>query len=50
MKNNKSPGNDEYFKEFCETFWARVADPFLNFIKTAKLKNELSSCQRQVVI
>ena len=49
MKNNKSPANDGP-KEFYETFWASLAEPFLNFIKTAKLNNELSSSQKQAVI
>ena len=49
MKNNKSPGNDGP-REFYETFWASLAEPFLNFIKTAKLNNELSGSQKQAVI
>ena len=50
MKNNKSPGNDRLPKEFYETFQASLAEPFLNSIKSAKLKNELSCSQKQAVI
>ena len=46
MKNNKSPGNDGFPKEFYEIFWNSLAEPFLNSIKTGKLKNELTSSQR----
>ena len=46
MKNNKSPENDGFPKEFYETFWNSLAEPFLNSIKTGKLKNELTSSQR----
>ena len=37
MKNNKLPGNDGFPKEFYETFWASLAEPFLNSIKTSEL-------------
>ena len=50
MKNNKLPGNDGFPKEFYETFWASLAEPFLNSIKTAELWNKLSSSQREAVI
>ena len=50
MKNNKLPGNDGFPKEFYETFWASLAEPFLNSIKTSELWNELSSSQREAVI
>ena len=42
MKNNKSPGKYGFSKEFYETFWARLAEPFLNSNKTAKLNIELA--------
>ena len=50
MKNNKSPENYGFLEEFYETLWASLTEPFLNSIKTAKLKKELSSSQRQAVI
>ena len=50
MKNNKSPGNDGFPKEFYEMFWNSLADPLLDSIKASRLKNELSTSQRQAVI
>ena len=50
MQNNKSPENDGLTKEFLETFWEDIKDVFLNVFRTAKLKNELSTSQRQAVI
>ena len=50
MKNNKSPGNDGLSKEFYEKFWDDVKEPFINSIKEAKVKQKLSSSQRQAVI
>ena len=37
MKNNQLPRNHEFPKEFYETSWASLAEPFLNSIKTAEL-------------
>ena len=50
MQNNNSPENDGLTKEFLETFWEDIKDVFLNVFRTAKLKNELSTSQRQAVI
>ena len=50
MQNNKSPGNDGLAKEFFVTFWEDIKDDFLNSCRTAKLKKELSTLQRQTVI
>ena len=48
IQNKKSPGNDG--KSFFVTFWEDGKDVFLNSCCTAKLKKELSTSQRQVVI
>ena len=50
IKNNKYPRNDGFSLQFYETFWASLAQLFLNSIKTAKLNNELSNSQKQAVI
>ena len=50
MQNNKSPGNNGLTKEFFVTFWEDIKDAFLNSCRAAKLKNELSTSQRQAVI
>ena len=50
MQNNKSPGNDGLTKKFFVTFWEDIKDIFLNSCRTAKLKKELSTSQRQAVI
>ena len=46
----KSLGNDACLKEFYQNFWASLAEPNSNSIKALRLKNELSSSQKQVVI
>ena len=50
MQNNKSPGNDRVSKEFFVTFWEDIKDAFLKSCRTAKLKKELSTSQKQAVI
>ena len=50
MQNNKSPGNDAITKEFFVTFWEDIKDIFLNSCRTAKLKKELRTSQRQALI
>ena len=47
MKNNKSPGNDVFSKEFYEFFWNEVKNPFLASIHRAFLNQKLSSSQKQ---
>ena len=47
---DKSPGNDGLTKTFFVTFWEDIKDVFLNSCRTAKLKKELSTSQRQAVI
>ena len=50
MTNNKSPGNDGFPKKFYETFWHSLAHPLLYSTEASRLKNELSTPQRQAVI
>ena len=50
MQNNKSPRNDGLTKEFYETFWNEIKNPFMNSIMEAREKKKLSTSQRQTVI
>ena len=50
MQNNKSSGNDGLTMEFFVTFWEDIKDVFSNSFRTAKLKKELSTSQRQAVL
>ena len=50
MQNKKSSGNDGLTKEFFVIFGGDIKDVFLNSCRTAKLKKELSTSQRQAVI
>ena len=50
IQNNKSPGNDGLTKEFYETFWNEIKNPFMNSIMEAREKKKLSTPQRQAVI
>ena len=50
MQNNKSPGNDGLTKEFYETFWNEIKNPFMNSIMEAREKKKLSTSQSQAVI
>ena len=50
IRNNKSPGSDGLTKGFFVTFWEDIKDVFLNLCRTANLKKELSTSQRQAVI
>ena len=38
MQNNKTPGNDGLTKEFYETFWNEIKNPFVNSIMKAREK------------
>ena len=48
MQNNKSPGNDRLTKEFHETFWNEIKNPFMNSITEAREKR--NQRQSQAVI
>ena len=50
MEINKSPGNDGLEKYFQEAFWYHIKFSFLLSLKTAFLKKELSTSQKQAVI
>ena len=50
MENIKSPGNGGLTKEFYETFWNEIKNPFMNFIIEAREKKKLSISQRQAII
>ena len=50
MKNDKSPGNDGLTREFYETFWEEIKDPFFNLIRKSFLTEEKSTSQKQAVI
>ena len=41
MCSNKTPGNDGLTKEFYETFWDVVKQPFLNSINQTKVAKNL---------
>ena len=50
MQNNRSPGNDGLTKEFYETFWNEIKNPFMTSIMEAIEKKKLSTSQRKAVI
>ena len=50
MPNNKSPGNDGLTKEFVLTFWDDIKDIYVSSIRTAGIKKEFSTSQRQAII
>ena len=50
VQNDKPPGNEGLTNEFFATFSEDIKDDFLNSCRTAKLKKELSTSQRQTVI
>ena len=48
--NIKSPGNDRFTKEFCNTFWQDVRDIFINSLQESKLLKYLCISQGQAII
>ena len=43
-------GNDGLTKEFYETFWEELKQPFMNSLNQAKVSKKLVTSQRQAVI
>ena len=50
MPNHKSPGNDDFTKEFYKVFWEDLKTPLLSTFKSAFDKGELSNSQKQASI
>ena len=50
FSNNKPPGNNGLTKEFYETFWEELKQPFMNSLNQAKVSKKLVTSQRQAVI
>ena len=50
FSNNKSPVSDGLTKEFYETFWEEVKQPFMNLLSQIKVSKKLVTFQRQSVI
>ena len=48
--NNKSAGNNGLTKEFYETFWEELKQPFMNLLNQAKVSKKLVKSQRQALI
>ena len=50
FSNNKSSGNNDLTKEFYETFWEELNQPFISLSNQAKVSKKLVTSQRQAVI
>ena len=50
FSNNKSLVNDGLAKEFYETFWKELRQPFMNLFNQAKVSKNWVTFQRQAVI
>ena len=50
FSHNKSPGNIGLTKEFYETFWEELKQPFMNSLNQAKVSKKLVISQRKAVI
>ena len=50
MQKDKSPSNNDFKKEFYETFWEELKKIFVDSVSQAKEKEHLSIPHRQVII
>ena len=50
MLIGKSPGHDDFTKEFYELFWDDLKFYFINSLKQSKIDGHLSISQRQPIV
>ena len=49
-QNNKSPGNEDYKKQFYEMIWNLAKETYLGSIQKARAQKQFSVSQRQAII